>query len=260
MPPSSLYCCQASVSSVSAAARKRRIAASPGVRPPLAEAGVASANSRPAAIVAAPAAAPLSRKERRLLRCSDCSVVSMIFSLSNRPCQRAGGGAGAGLGVRLGARAPRAEPAARRKVRRRASLTVLRRRRTRGFAAGQRPSFEDAVGSHGPLSPFVLRRQDEVEGVARQCPTTKPGTGWLCSTLPLRAGFWCCLLLGPLNRLARHVDDRFLRSLVGRVGQRCVRRVDVAGSRGEPCSPLLSFRASAAGRGSRHPGTPSCGN
>jgi len=39
-------------------------------------------DSRPAVIVAAPAAAPLSKKERRLVRCSYCSVVSMI-PLSN---------------------------------------------------------------------------------------------------------------------------------------------------------------------------------
>jgi hypothetical protein len=88
-----------------------------------------------------------------------------------------------------GVRAATAGPAGRRKVRRRASLTVLRRRRTRGFAARQRPSFEDVVGSHGPLSPFVLRRQDEVEGVGRRFPATKPGTDRLSSTLPLRAGF-----------------------------------------------------------------------
>src|SRR5712692_6683921 len=80
IPPSSLYCCQASVSRISAAARKRRIAASPGVRPPAPSAGDASAKSRPVAITPALAAAPLSRNERRLVRAADCSVVSMIFS------------------------------------------------------------------------------------------------------------------------------------------------------------------------------------
>ena len=70
-----------SESSTSSAARNRRIAASPGVRPPLAEAVGGSANSRPAPMVAAPTAAPLSKNERRLLRCVACSVASMVVSL-----------------------------------------------------------------------------------------------------------------------------------------------------------------------------------
>ena len=65
---------------ISAAARKRRIAASPLVRPPLAKAGEASVSSRPAPRVPAPSAAPLTRKERRFVRCPDCSVVSIISS------------------------------------------------------------------------------------------------------------------------------------------------------------------------------------
>src|SRR6266567_1004068 len=63
IPPSSLYCCQKSVSRISAAAKKRRIAASPGVRPPLASASDASpSNSAPSAAAPAP-----SRNERRLV-------------------------------------------------------------------------------------------------------------------------------------------------------------------------------------------------
>src|SRR5712692_158495 len=86
MPPSSLYCCHASVSRISAAARNRRMAASPGVRPPLRSAARAadpSASSRPAAIVPAPSASPPSTKERRLVRGANCSVVSMISSFWN---------------------------------------------------------------------------------------------------------------------------------------------------------------------------------
>src|SRR5438874_12938552 len=65
MPPSSLYCCHKSASMSSAAARNRRISASPRVRPPLALAVGALANS-PAPIVPAPTASDLPKKERRL--------------------------------------------------------------------------------------------------------------------------------------------------------------------------------------------------
>src|SRR5581483_1962167 len=67
MPPSSLYCCQRSVSMISAAARNRRIAMSPLVMGPL----LSSANTEelfinPAPNVAAPVAAKLFfTKERR---------------------------------------------------------------------------------------------------------------------------------------------------------------------------------------------------
>src|SRR5882757_5665466 len=67
MPPSSLYCCHKSASMSSAAARNRRISASPRVRPPLARAVGALANS-PAPIVPAPTASDLPKKERRLRR------------------------------------------------------------------------------------------------------------------------------------------------------------------------------------------------
>src|SRR5262252_10435751 len=83
MPPSSLYCCQKSVSRVSSAARNRRMAASPGVRPPLAlsaKAGTPAANSPAPTVPAAPTASPLRKKERRLLACCECcSVCAMIF-------------------------------------------------------------------------------------------------------------------------------------------------------------------------------------
>src|SRR2546428_3688736 len=83
MPASSLYCCQRSVSMISAAARNRRIAASPWVRPPLASASDGSSNRPPAPRLAAPTAAPLSRKDRRLVRSRDCSLASMSFSSPN---------------------------------------------------------------------------------------------------------------------------------------------------------------------------------
>src|SRR6266487_5627194 len=155
MPPSSLYCCQRSVSSVSSAARNRRIAPSPGVRPPLARAFGGSANSRPAPTVAAPATAPLSKKERRLLRCSDRSVASMVFLLLESPCLPKGGFAEAGLGLGPAERAAAAGPAGRRRIRRRASLPVLRRSRVPGFAPGGRQAsasvwFERATQKRRP--------------------------------------------------------------------------------------------------------------
>src|SRR5215469_1995498 len=82
MPPSSLYCCQKSVSRVSSADRNRRMAASPGVRPPLAPARVGtSLTSRAAPMAPAPpTASPLRKKERRLVAwCDGCPVCAMIF-------------------------------------------------------------------------------------------------------------------------------------------------------------------------------------
>src|SRR5215831_14375209 len=79
MPPSSLYCCHRSVSRISSADRKRRIAASPADRLPLltaAAAGEPTASTRPTPVAAAPNAAPPIRKERRLVL--RCSLVSMI--------------------------------------------------------------------------------------------------------------------------------------------------------------------------------------
>src|SRR5262245_43296980 len=76
MPPSSLYCCQASVSRISAAARNRRIAASPGVRPPLcalAKATGVLANTPLPMAAAPPNASPVRKKVRRLLAL-DCLV------------------------------------------------------------------------------------------------------------------------------------------------------------------------------------------
>src|SRR6476646_2924369 len=78
MPASSLYCCHMSVSRISAAARKRRIAASPFVRPPLAPATAVSANPAPTA--PAPIAAPFSKNDRRL-------VDSVVGSMTPPPCQ-----------------------------------------------------------------------------------------------------------------------------------------------------------------------------
>src|SRR5437870_12143846 len=66
MPASSLYCCHKSVSMISAAARNRRIASSFRVRPPLAVAVGALANS-PAPMVPAPTASDVPKKERRLI-------------------------------------------------------------------------------------------------------------------------------------------------------------------------------------------------
>src|SRR5215469_12233564 len=80
-PPSSLYCCQKSVSRVSSAERKRRMAASPGVRPPLAPARVGTPLTKRAVPMAPapPTASPLRKKERRLVACCDgCPVCAMI--------------------------------------------------------------------------------------------------------------------------------------------------------------------------------------
>src|SRR5246127_476364 len=84
MPASSLYCCQRSVSISSAAARNRRIATSPFVSPPFgrrfASASAGSSNRPPAPRLAAPTAAPFSRKERRLVASGDCSLASIVYS------------------------------------------------------------------------------------------------------------------------------------------------------------------------------------
>src|SRR5947209_12068016 len=77
-PPSSLYWCQRSSSSSSAAARNWRIATSPSVRPAVAKAAGGSAKSRVPAIAPAPTAAPLSTKERRVVKCPDWSVLSIL--------------------------------------------------------------------------------------------------------------------------------------------------------------------------------------
>src|SRR3954454_12286762 len=86
MPASSLYCCQRSDSIISAAARNRRIAASPLVRrPPLtlvapffAKTSGGSTSSRPTAVAPTPSAAPLNVTERRLIRSWGWCVVSSI--------------------------------------------------------------------------------------------------------------------------------------------------------------------------------------
>src|SRR4051794_40989775 len=98
MPASSLYCCHRSVSISSAAARKRRMAASPLVRPLLARAADASAKSPPAPI-AAPATAPLTKSERRVVPSAWIDCCSMVSSYSSAVEQRStclpsqGGGA-----------------------------------------------------------------------------------------------------------------------------------------------------------------------
>src|SRR5207248_2985891 len=66
IPPSSLYCCHKSASMISAAARNRRMSASPTVRSTLALAVGALANS-PAPMVPAPTASEVPKKERRLI-------------------------------------------------------------------------------------------------------------------------------------------------------------------------------------------------
>src|SRR5712692_9141429 len=83
MPPSSLYWIQKSASSISAAAANRRRAASPGVRPPLARAVGALANS-PAPMVPAPTASDLPKKERRLSVLFDGSTLSSKLSSRGR--------------------------------------------------------------------------------------------------------------------------------------------------------------------------------
>src|SRR5947209_1902938 len=105
MPPSSLYCCHRSLSRISTAARNRRMAASPRVRPlpssveagtPLAsaKAGTPLASSAAPATVRPVAAAPLStdRRDRRApneagavsLDMSSIVVDTLLISLSAR--------------------------------------------------------------------------------------------------------------------------------------------------------------------------------
>src|SRR6185312_4413054 len=65
MPPSSLYCCQASVSRISAAARNRKMAASCGVSgPPWSSLALAD---NPNATVPAPTARLVCKKDRRVM-------------------------------------------------------------------------------------------------------------------------------------------------------------------------------------------------
>src|SRR6476620_11663063 len=100
MPASSLYCCQRSDSMISAAARKRRIAASPlARRPPLAlvwpffaKTSGGSTSKRPTAVAPTPRAAPLYISERRLIRSCGWCVVSSIDVLLQRSLARSSEG------------------------------------------------------------------------------------------------------------------------------------------------------------------------
>src|ERR1700737_882358 len=67
MPPSSLYCCQRSVSRISAADKNLRMAASPRVSspPPLSANAVAARPSGPS-VAPAPTARPVAKNDRRL--------------------------------------------------------------------------------------------------------------------------------------------------------------------------------------------------
>src|SRR6266576_508703 len=85
MPPSSLYCSHKSASMSSAAARNRRMSASPRVRPPLEFASLTWAvrvlAKSPAPIVPAPTASDLPKKERRLRKLSrGLTLSSKLFS------------------------------------------------------------------------------------------------------------------------------------------------------------------------------------
>src|SRR5262245_12334289 len=66
MPPSSLYCCHKSASMSSAAARNRRMSASPRVRPPRRSVAAVAFANRPAPMVPAPTASDVPKKERLL--------------------------------------------------------------------------------------------------------------------------------------------------------------------------------------------------
>src|SRR5271163_3387467 len=80
-PPSSSYCCQRSASISSAAARNRRIAASPLVSPPLPSASaVAVLPSGPRRVAPTPAAAPVARNDRRLTPPVDSSSGARTFA------------------------------------------------------------------------------------------------------------------------------------------------------------------------------------
>src|SRR3989441_10284805 len=75
IPPSSLYCCHRSVSSISAADRNRRMAISPLVRLALlssAKTGNPLASIPAPMIPAPPTASPLLKKERRLVVIFEC--------------------------------------------------------------------------------------------------------------------------------------------------------------------------------------------
>src|SRR2546421_6682375 len=85
MPPSSLYGSHKSASMSSAAARNRRLSASPRVRPPLEFASLTWAvrvlAKSPAPIVPAPTASDLPKKERRLRKLSrGLTLSSKLFS------------------------------------------------------------------------------------------------------------------------------------------------------------------------------------
>src|SRR3954454_24869621 len=82
IPPSSLYCSHRSASRSSAAARNCRMATSPLVRPPSAEAGDGWASRRPAPMAPTPTTAPLTRNDRRLVKRPDGSISSTIFLLT----------------------------------------------------------------------------------------------------------------------------------------------------------------------------------
>src|SRR6185437_14685148 len=164
MPASSLYCCQRSVSMISAAARKRRIAASPRVRPPAcAKAGASSRTSRPTPKVAAPATAPLARKERRLVRLPCSSGVSMVSSLALcGAVDRRGEGMPSTIAERDGTRHRRKHPG---------WVPVFRRKRFRlgAIAATRsRDGSSESVRVHDPLQellrPGLARRAEHLLG------------------------------------------------------------------------------------------------
>src|SRR6478672_5936404 len=86
MPPSSLYCCQRSVSRISAAERNRRIAASPLLN--LFDVGFfasAVADSKEARPAPTPTATPLATSERRLMPCCDSPVDPACVPAASTP-------------------------------------------------------------------------------------------------------------------------------------------------------------------------------
>src|SRR5271156_631494 len=78
MPPSSAYCVQRSASISSAAARNRRMAASPGLSLPRSCAELVFANNPAPTVAAPPASRPLFIKERRsterVVLLTDCFI------------------------------------------------------------------------------------------------------------------------------------------------------------------------------------------
>src|SRR5437588_11495868 len=86
MPPSSLYCCHASVSMISAADKNRKMSASPWLRMPSADAVVRLLNIQAPPSAPAPTATDLPKKDLRLIPPFDFTDRSSVFCLEFELC------------------------------------------------------------------------------------------------------------------------------------------------------------------------------